>query len=176
MFKTNANLLRACLLDKDTFTFAVLHNCVSLYNKNNINEVHQNVLGGDPYAIELMKRVEKFNDARAAICDAFLSLNKNECLETLQASEMIEEHDMKSKTLLVCSKRRSTSKTFIIDRRKLDPYKAFFYVFHFDKIIKEKFLGQLKKQKEKLAILSSMTFNMWLLFTKYVVLLLDHVQ
>ena len=123
-----------------------------------------------------MKRVEKFNDARTAICEAYLSSNKNECLETLQTSEMIEEHDMKSKTLLVCSKRRSTSKTFIIDRRKLDPYKAFFYVFHFDKIIKEKFLGQLKKQKEKLAILSSMTFNMWLLFTKNVVLLLDQLQ
>jgi hypothetical protein len=169
----DVDLLKAVLLDKDTFTFAVLHNCVLLYDKLNVNEIHAKALHGDTYAIERLKRVETFDDARQTICNAFLKKHKNECFDSMLNCEMVEEFDLGSKTLLVCSKRRSATKTYVVQQKKVETYKAFFTVFHFEKIIKEMFLVHLKQEEQKKSILSHLTYTSWLNFTEQVKILLD---
>ena len=78
--------------------------------------------------------------------------------------------------MLVCGKKRGNTKCFLIHKDKKEIYKAFFYVNHFDKIIKEQYLGYLKKQDMKVAILTSLTYDMWNLFTEKVVLLIDQIH
>lgn len=173
---TSIELLQSYLLNKDCFTFAVLQNCVLLYDKSNASKLHKRALSGDADAVQILQNMTHFDNARSTIIEKFLEQEGNECLETLCASELVEEYCLGDKYLLVCGKKRGNTKCFLIQREKKEIYNAFFYVNHFDKIIKEQYLGYLKRQDMKLAILTSLTYDMWNLFTEKVVLLIDRIH
>jgi len=173
----DTEVFRAMLLDQETFSFAVIHYSVLLYEKNNASEIHKRALAGDDDAITVMQKVERFNDCRFRLVQALRGLS---CVrfsfETLISCDQVEEYDMGEKVLLVCSKRRGSSRCFILSRDILPLYNAIFYVQHFDKIMKEAFLGLIKKDSKKKAILGELCWNMWCLFTEKVALLLDSMQ
>ena len=170
------NLVRSYLLNKDCFTFAVLQNLVALYDKANATKLHKKALAGDEYASEILKNMGNFDQARMTILQHFLQVESNDCLEALCTAELIEEYDLKGKCLLVCSKKRGNTRCFIIHNNKKELYRAFFYLHHFPKIIREQYLGYLKRPKMKVAILTSLTYDMWYLFAEKVVLLSDYIH
>ena len=173
----DAEVLRAMLLDQETFSFAVVHYCVLLYDKSNANSIHKRALGGDDAAVNVMRRVERFNDSRFRLVEQMRTLPVLEnSFETLVTCDQVEEYDMGSKVLLVCSKRRGATRCFVLSKDILPLYNAIFYVHHFDNIIKESFLGFIKKDSKKTAILGHMCWSMWCLFTEKVSVLLDFMQ
>ena len=168
-------LVKSLLLDQYSFTFTVIHNCVSLYDKSNASKIHRKALGGEDKAIEILNKIEAFNTMRLNVLRAYLKKYKNNCLETLLTYDLVEEYDIKDKSYLVCSKKRGTTKAFVIPKETIIKYKAFFYLQNFEKIIKETYLGYIKKQDKKIAILSILTFTMWETFSKHVITLLDQI-
>ena len=169
-------LLRAMLLDQETFNFAVIHYCVLLFDKTNASEIHKKALAGDDNATEVLQRIEKFNNARARLVE----MMKNESLfstiyETLTRSDQVEEFELEQKRLLMLSKRRGGTRSFIVSAEASKVFNALFYVHHCDKIIKESFLCMIKKDSKKLAILGTLCWTMWCKFSEKVSILLDYM-
>lgn len=163
-------------MTKNTFVFAVIQNCVLLYDKSNASKLNKQALMNDEKSITILQQLDKFDNARSTIVQTFFQKFKTDCLETLMTCELVEEYDLKSKCLLVCSKKRGTTKSFIIPYEKKRIYNAFFYLQNFNKIIKEAYLGYLKKEDLKIAILTNVTFDMWQLFREKVVILTDYIH
>ena len=111
-------LTKSLLLDQYTFTFTVIHNCVSLYDKSNASKIHKKALGGDDKAIEILNKIEAFNTIRLNVLRAYLKKYKNNCLETLLTYDLVEEYDIKDKSYLVCSKKEALQKPLFY-RKKL---------------------------------------------------------
>ena len=103
----DSELLRAMLLDQETFTYAVIHYCVLLFDKGNALSIHKKALGGDSNSIKIMQNVERFNDSRFRLVQSVSNLSCLECsFETLTTCDQVEEYELDCKVLLVCSKRR----------------------------------------------------------------------
>lgn len=172
----DAELLRAMMLDQETFTFAVIHYCVLLYDKSNAISIHKKALSGDEKAILLMQKVERFNDARFRLVQNLKNLDSVKCgFETLISCDQVEEYELSNnKVLLICSKRREGTRCLIVTSDIGKLYNAIFFVQNFDRIIKESFLGFIKKDKKNTAILGPMCWSMWELFSRKVSILLDH--
>lgn len=166
------------LLDQETFTFAVIHYCVLLYDKGNAVSIHKKALSGNADSIKVMQMVERFNDCRFRLVESL----RNVCcvkdsFETLISCDQVEEYDLcENKVLLVCSKRRVGTRSFVVsvDIGKL--YNAIFCVQNFDRIIKECFLGFIKKDEKNVSILGHMCWHMWCIFTEKVSVLLDYMH
>ena len=76
--------------------------------------------------------------------------------------------------LLICSKRRGGTRCFIVKSDIGKLYNAIFSVQNFDRIIKESFLGFIKKDEKNISILGPMCWSMWELFSRKVSILLDY--
>jgi len=169
-------MIKSVLLDKETFSFSVIQNCVLLYDKTNSQKIHARALNGEENATKIMTNLQKFTDAKNTIAQTFYEKYKNDCLDSLKTCELIEEYEMGDTYVLICSKKRGNTKCFVIDQKMIEVYRSYFYIHNFDKIIKEEFLGCLKKQTIELPILTSLTHSMWSLFCEKVVLLLDYIH
>ena len=172
----DAELLRAMLLDKETFDLSLVHNCVLLFDKANAAAIHEKALGGDSNAVVVMQRVEKFNDARFRLVQALknrLSLS----FETLVRCDHVEQYTLgNGKILLVCSRRRGNTRSFIVTDRTAELYNAVFIVHNFHRIIKELFLCRIKQQTKKVSILADLCWSSWNIFLEKVTVLLDHIE
>ncbi len=148
-----------------------------LFDKGNALSIHKKALGGDGNSIKIMQNVERFNDSRFRLVQSVSNLSCLECsFETLTTCDQVEEYELDCKVLLVCSKRRGGSRSFIVSKDIAVLFNALFYVQNFDKIIKESFLGLIKKDSKKLSILGHMCWSMWCLFTQKVSVLLDYMN
>ena len=77
--------------------------------------MHKRALGGDDAAVNVMRRVERFNDSRFRLVEQMRTLPVLEnSFETLVTCDQVEEYDMGSKVLLVCSKRRGATRCFVL--------------------------------------------------------------
>ncbi len=172
----DAELLRAMLLDKDTFDLSLVHYCVLLFDKANAAAIHEKALSGDSNAVVVMQRVEKFNDARFRLVQALkkrLSLS----FETLVRCDHVEQYTLgNNKILLVCSRRRGNTRCFIVTDRMAELYNAVFVVQNFHRIIKELFLCRIKQQTKKVSILAELCWSSWNIFLDKVTVLLDHIE